>query len=62
TDGTYKEGSVAGCGGVIRDNNSDWRGGFAKNLGICSAYVVEIWGVFEGLRYVRRLGFNIIEL
>ncbi|PNX57779.1 ribonuclease H, partial [Trifolium pratense] len=55
--------SVAGCGGVIRDNNSVWRGGFANNLGICSAYVAELWGVvFEGLRYARRLGFNRIEL
>ncbi|KAK2362266.1 heat shock 70 kDa protein [Trifolium repens] len=37
-------------------------GGFAKNLGICNAYVAELWGVLEGLRYARRLGFNRIEL
>jgi hypothetical protein len=28
--GAYKKGSVAGCGGVIRDSNSVWRGGIAK--------------------------------
>ncbi|PNY00778.1 ribonuclease H [Trifolium pratense] len=62
TDDAYKEGSAAGRGGVIRDSNSVWRGGFAKNLGICSAYVAELWGVFEELRYARRLGFTIIDL
>ncbi|MCI43937.1 ribonuclease H protein [Trifolium medium] len=51
-DGAYKEESVAGCGGVIRDNNgvTVLKGGFGKNLGICSAYVAELWGVLEGLR------------
>jgi hypothetical protein len=53
TDGAYKEGSVARCGGVIRYSNSVWRGGFAKNLGICSAYVAELWGVLEGLMNAR---------
>jgi ribonuclease HI len=33
-----------------------------KNLGMCSAYVAELWGVFEGLRYARSLGFNRVEL
>ncbi|GAU36087.1 hypothetical protein TSUD_276980 [Trifolium subterraneum] len=61
-DGVYKEGSAAGCGVVIRDSNGVWRGGFAKNLGICSAYVAKLWGVVEGLRCVRSLGFNRIEL
>jgi hypothetical protein len=38
---------------VIRYSNSVWRGGFAKNLGICSAYVAELWGVLEGLMNAR---------
>jgi hypothetical protein len=62
TDGAYKEGRVAGCGGVIRDSNGVWKGGFAKNLGICSAYVAELWGVLEGLKHARSLGFKRIEL
>jgi ribonuclease HI len=61
-DGACKEGSAAGCGCVIRDSDGVWRGGFAKNLGMCSAYVAELWGVFEGLRYARSLGFNRVEL
>ncbi|KAK2379785.1 Polynucleotidyl transferase, ribonuclease H superfamily protein [Trifolium repens] len=61
-DGAYKDGSAAGCGGVIRDSHGGWIGGFAKYLGICSAYVAELWGVLEGLRYARNLGFTRIEL
>ncbi|GAU14017.1 hypothetical protein TSUD_168420 [Trifolium subterraneum] len=30
--------------------------------GDCSAFVAELWGVFEGLSYVRRLGFMAVEL
>ncbi|PNX57473.1 histone H2A, partial [Trifolium pratense] len=37
-------------------------GGFAKGLGLCSAFVAELWGVLEGLKYVRRLGFRKVEL
>jgi ribonuclease HI len=62
TDGAYKDGSAAGCGGVIRDSHGGWIGGFAKYLGICSAYVAELWGVLEGLRYARNHGFTRIEL
>ncbi|MCI20119.1 ribonuclease H protein, partial [Trifolium medium] len=61
-DGAYKEVRVAGCGGVIRDSNGVWRGGFAKNLDICSVYIAELCVVLEGLRYARRLEFNRIEL
>jgi hypothetical protein len=39
-----------------------WRGGFAKNLGVCRTYVAELWGVLERLKYARSLGFNRIEL
>ncbi|PNX90324.1 ribonuclease H, partial [Trifolium pratense] len=61
-DGAYKEGSATGCGGVICDSNGVWRGGFAKNLGLCSAYVAELWGVFEGLKYAIQKGYNKIEV
>jgi ribonuclease HI len=39
-----------------------WLGGFSKYVGMCSAYVAELWGVYEGLRYARRLGFILVEL
>ncbi|MCI29191.1 ribonuclease H protein [Trifolium medium] len=48
-DGAVKNGSdqQAGCGDVIRDGNSSWVCGFAKALGPCSAFVAELWGIFE---------------
>jgi ribonuclease HI len=62
TDGASKEEGQAGCGGIIRGSDKEWLGGFPKNLGRCSAFVAELWGVFEGLSYVRRLGFRQILL
>jgi ribonuclease HI len=53
---------VAGCGGIIRGSHGEWLGGFAKCVGLCSAFVAELWGVYEGLRYAHRLGFRRVEL
>ncbi|KAL0722059.1 hypothetical protein Bca4012_036658 [Brassica carinata] len=36
-------------GGVIWDEYGEWRGGFALNIGIFSASLVELWGVYYGL-------------
>ncbi|MCI43339.1 RNA-directed DNA polymerase (Reverse transcriptase), partial [Trifolium medium] len=47
TGGACKEGITAGCGGVVRDSNGRWCGGFAKYVGNCSPFVAEIWGVLE---------------
>jgi ribonuclease HI len=46
----------------IRGSDGEWMRGFARKFGICSAYVVELWGVFEGLRLVRKLSFTVVEL
>ena len=37
-------------------------GGFARSVGLCSAYIAELWGVLEGLRYARSLDFWRVEL
>ncbi|KAG7615876.1 Ribonuclease H domain [Arabidopsis thaliana x Arabidopsis arenosa] len=39
----------ASAGGVLRDALGEWRGGFALNIGICSAPLAELWGVYYGL-------------
>ncbi|PNY12420.1 ribonuclease H [Trifolium pratense] len=62
TDGAYKENRAAGCGGVIRGCEGEWLGGYAKGVGLCSAFVAELWGVLEGLRYVHHIGFTMVEL
>jgi ribonuclease HI len=62
TDGACKDGNVAGCGGILRNSAGEWRGGFAKHLGKCTAYVAEMWGVMEGLQYAWKLGYKKVEI
>jgi len=46
SDGAAKCGdTLAGCGGVIRDNSGKWICGFTKALGSSNAFIVELWGV-----------------
>jgi ribonuclease HI len=62
-DGAYKEHVVAGgCGGLLRGSQGEWLRGFAKCVGLCSAFLAELWGVYEGLRYAYRMGFRKVEL
>ncbi|XP_058761241.1 uncharacterized protein LOC131634594 [Vicia villosa] len=37
TYGASKANKEAGCSGIVRDHNGDWRGSLSKYLGICSA-------------------------
>jgi ribonuclease HI len=37
-------------------------GGFSKFLGKCNAFIAELWGVLEGLRCAKRMGFTSVEL
>jgi ribonuclease HI len=62
TDGACKENNIAGCGGIIWGNQGEWIGGFAKGVGDCNPFIVELWGVFEGLLLAWCLGFRKIEL
>lgn len=39
----------AGAGGVIRDSNERWFGGFSYGIGLCEAVAAEIWAIFKGL-------------
>jgi ribonuclease HI len=59
TDGASKGNEIAGCGGLIRGSQGEWLGGYAKCVGVCSAFVAE---VLEGLKYVRSRGFQKVEL
>jgi ribonuclease HI len=48
---------------LIRGENKDRLGGFSKHIvGQCSAFVVELWGVFEGLKLTRVKGFRKVEV
>ncbi|CAA7049015.1 unnamed protein product [Microthlaspi erraticum] len=50
TDGASRGNpGLATAGGVLRDDSGQWRRGFALNIGICSALLAELWGVYYGL-------------
>ena len=40
---------LAGCGGVVRDENDKWIARFPKHIGISTSFVAELWGLREGL-------------
>ncbi|MCI36615.1 ribonuclease H protein, partial [Trifolium medium] len=40
----------------------EWLGGSIKALGSCHALIAELWGVLEGLKLARWLGFDSIKL
>jgi len=47
TDGASRGNpGLAAAGGVIRDGRGRWCGGFALNIGVCTAPLAELWGVY----------------
>lgn len=49
-------------GGLLRDYNGAWCGGFSKYIGSCGIEVVETQGVSEGIKFAVSKGFNILEI
>ncbi|CAL1399438.1 unnamed protein product [Linum trigynum] len=47
---------IAGAGGVLRDADSSWIGGFVSSLGLCSATMSELWSIYHGLKLAWKLG------
>ncbi|CAA7057752.1 unnamed protein product [Microthlaspi erraticum] len=41
--------SLATAGGGLRDGDGQWCGGFALNIGRCTAPLAELWGGYYGL-------------
>ncbi|CAJ2663874.1 unnamed protein product, partial [Trifolium pratense] len=62
TDGASKGEGLSGCGGIIRDHQGNWCGGFAKFVGTGSVLIAELWGVLEGLKLVWRKGYRKVEV
>jgi ribonuclease HI len=62
TDGASRGDVTAGCGGLIRNSEGQWLGGFSRNLGCCSAYLAELWGVYDGLCLARNIGVQKVKL
>jgi hypothetical protein len=53
---------VGGVGGIIKGNDGEWLDGFAKCIGKCCTYITEIWRVYEGLKYARKMKFQALKM
>ncbi|CAA7051324.1 unnamed protein product [Microthlaspi erraticum] len=65
TDGASRGNpGLASAGGVLRDENGMWICGFALKLGICSAPLAELWGIYYGLwtAWERRVPRVVVEV
>lgn len=49
TNGVVEKESEVGCGGILRNNQGKWKGGFNKHIGKSNNHTVELWGVLTGL-------------
>jgi ribonuclease HI len=56
TDGASRRDVAAGCGGLLHNSNGQWICGFSRHIGMCSAYLAELWGVIDGLRLAHDRG------
>lgn len=52
-----RDGSEAGCGGVLRDSSGNWIFGFLLNLGGMDNLSAKLWGIWQGLVLIWERGF-----
>ena len=54
----------AGGGSLLRDENGNWIGGFARRIGIANSFTAELWALRDGLLLCWQLNVQavIIEL
>ena len=63
TDGaSHGNPGPASARGVLRNGEGEWCGGFALNIGRCSAPLTELWGVYYGLVIGWEKGISRLEL
>ncbi|KAF7801954.1 ribonuclease H [Senna tora] len=59
TDGsTNSDASLAGCGGIARNHQGNWIGGFHSLIGNCSVLDAELWGIYRGLMFAKKKGLQ----
>lgn len=57
-DEAHDQDKNSGCGGIIRNADGNWCGGFSKFVGNYSILMVELYGIFEGLKLVVERGYK----
>ncbi|XP_019152396.1 PREDICTED: uncharacterized protein LOC109149189 [Ipomoea nil] len=58
TDGCARTKGHSACGGVLRNNEGQYIGGFSKKIGTCSALEAEVWGIYVGIQKAWELGYR----
>ena len=53
---------MAGGGGVARDHQGNWKGGFFVNLGWCTTGEAEFWAAIHGLRFAWEQGIRLLVM
>ena len=55
---------LAGGGGLLRDANGNWMGGFARRIGTTNSFTAELWALRDGLLLCQQMNVQavIIEL
>ena len=62
-DGSYcGNTSLAGCGGVVRDDAGRWVIAFSRSIGRTNSFATELWSLREGLLLCNNLNINALEV
>ncbi|PKI49193.1 hypothetical protein CRG98_030411 [Punica granatum] len=51
---------LAGAGGLLRDDNGKWLGGFVHNIGIATSVLAELWVVKRGIKVSWEIGARML--
>lgn len=62
TDDTIKGHKRAEYGGVLKDINGLWCGGFPKYIGVGELYLAELHGIYEGLMLAYERDHHKVEV
>lgn len=53
---------LAGCGGVVMNDNGQWLAGFSKWIGVNGSFAAELWGFRKGLKFCCNLNIQCFEI
>lgn len=53
---------ISACGGLLRDCNGVWIGGFCRLLGSTSVLRAEAWGLLDGIQFASSLALDSLEI
>ncbi|XP_061350333.1 uncharacterized protein LOC133295506 [Gastrolobium bilobum] len=56
------QGNRAACGGLLRDKNGLWTGGFSAFIGSCIPLHAELWALLKGLDFAWKHGWRKLVL